>query len=55
MSLKDAGFRFLVSRDRKKYDWIHPAEIEARAKDWIDCTDMDDAEFEEFMRNKNEP
>lgn len=40
-TLKDNGFRFV--KRGKDFKWVHPAEM--RSED-IDCTDMDDAEFE---------
>lgn len=41
MTLKDQGFRFV--RRGSRFDWVHPAEVHAED---LDCTDMDDAEFE---------
>jgi hypothetical protein len=49
MTRKDQGYRFLVSQDRKAAGWAQPAEIAAHAASLIDCTDMDDAEFDAFM------
>lgn len=46
--LKSQGYRFMVSQDRKESDWIHQLEV-ANRPGWIDCTDMDDAEFDAFM------
>lgn len=46
MSLKAQGFRYVVSPDRKLSKWAHPADM---PKDWIDCTDMTDAQFDAFM------
>lgn len=48
MTLKDLGFRFMVSQDRKTAKWVHPAEVSAHPG-WIDCTDMGDADFLTFM------
>ena len=39
----------MVSPDRKNANWFHPLEVVARARGWIDCTDMDDVEFDLFM------
>lgn len=47
MTLKDQGFRF-VCRDGK-FDWLHPADIKPGD---IDCTDMDDVQFEEFVASQ---
>lgn len=51
MSLRADGFRFLVSKDRKFAKWIHPLEF---INEWVDCTDMNDKDFCEFMRFVNE-
>ena len=44
--------RFFVSPDRQQAVWRH--ELDPREgteyADWIDCTDMDDAAFDEFMK-----
>lgn len=47
MTLLDEGF-LLVLRDRKAR-WVHPAE--KRPTD-LDCTEMDDAEFEMVVRKE---
>jgi hypothetical protein len=44
VSLKDAGFR-LIER-RGEFRWLSPAMMEAGD---VDCTDMSDDEFEEFV------
>lgn len=44
------GFRFMVSPDRFRSAWVHPAEIPTKTPGWIDCTDMDDDEFDRFMK-----
>lgn len=50
MSLAAAGFRFCVCPSRVKAVWYHPADAaEHVAAGWTDCTDMNDAEFDEFM------
>ena len=43
-TLQDQGFRFVCLNG--ECDWKHPAEIPAGA---VDCTDMDDDEFADFM------
>lgn len=50
-SPKDNGSRFMVSPTGREGDWIHPAEIAQRTPGWHDCTDMDDVEFDLFMRD----
>lgn len=49
MTLKEKGFRFAYrSRHGKfEYQWTHRAEIQA---DDVDCTDLTDDEFEQFVR-----
>jgi hypothetical protein len=50
MSLKEQGFRYLVSPDKAKADWIHPAEVDrGRFKNWKDCTDMSDEELDRYI------
>lgn len=39
-------------RPHTDYTWLHPAEIPEGA---VDCTDMDDAEFDAFVRSRQEP
>lgn len=51
-TLKQAGYRFMVSPDGRDADWIHPAEVATRAPGWTDCTDMGDVEFELTMRER---
>jgi hypothetical protein len=43
-TLQDQGFRFVCING--VCDWVHPAEIPAGS---VDCTDMTDDEFEDFM------
>jgi hypothetical protein len=40
------GFRFI--RRNGAFSWVHPLEVGA-APDLLDCTDMDDAEFERVV------
>jgi len=50
MNLKEQGFRYLVSPDKKKADWVHPAEIvRGGFGDWKDCTDMSDEELDRYI------
>ena len=44
MGLDKQGFRFVLRG--ADYLWVHPLEV--RASD-IDCTDMSDEQFEEFV------
>lgn len=49
MTLKDQGFRFCAAPNGTDYRWVHPAERATLFADWIDCTDMSDAQFESFV------
>ncbi|CAL8476439.1 hypothetical protein [Caballeronia sp. S22] len=50
MTLAQIGFRFLVSPSRAKGEWHHPSAVaQLVAVGWIDCTDMSDLQFDEFM------
>lgn len=52
MNLREQGFRYIVGAAPSQYGWYHPAEIThdaARFAAYTDCTDMSDAEFDEFM------
>jgi hypothetical protein len=51
VTLADAGFRFLVSKDRKLAKWVHMLEVVEDGS--TDCTDMDDDEFLEFIKCSN--
>lgn len=42
--------RFLVSPDRQSAVWCHQLEVATRCPGWTDCTDMDDAQFDAFMK-----
>lgn len=44
-NLRDAGFRY-VYRCSGDFTWVHPAEVLSSD---VDCTDMDDEEFERFV------
>lgn len=47
--------RFLVSPDRSEAVWVHQLEIPThRSRDWIDCTDMNDDQFMQFMKQPKE-
>lgn len=47
MSLQDEGFRFVWQN--QEFNWVHPAEI---TEGVVDCTDMNDAEFEAFVKEQ---
>lgn len=51
MSLKDKGFRYLISPDKKLARWVHPLEIERFYQDWTDHTDTPEKEFIEFLQS----
>lgn len=39
MSLKDQGFAFCISPNRKQGRWLHPVERKQLYADWTDVTD----------------
>lgn len=45
MNLQDQGYRFYYLGGNV-YQWVHPLEVSKTA---IDCTDLDDDEFLDFM------
>jgi hypothetical protein len=45
--LRGQGFRFVYRAGT--YMWLHPVHMQNND---IDCTDMDDAEFEAFTRER---
>ena len=51
MTLKEQGFRFMISPDKKRGRWCHPVEIPHFYADWTDCTDTPEKEFIEFLQN----
>lgn len=50
MSLLKEGFRF-VHRAGWGFTWIHPCAVEAGD---LDCTDMNDEQFEQTVKDKDE-
>lgn len=51
MTLKEQGFRFMISPDKVRGRWVHPLEIEHFYQDWTDHTDTPEKEFIEFLQN----
>lgn len=50
MNLRDQGFRLLICPSRCKGEWHHPSGVaQLVAMGWTDCTDMNDAQFNDFM------
>ncbi len=49
MTLKDEGFRFMISPDKVRGRWCNPVEVPHFYADWVDCTDTPDKEFIEFL------
>lgn len=47
MNLKEQNYRFMYLGNGE-YEWVHETRIE---KDFIDCTDMTDNEFDDFVFN----
>ena len=53
MTLQEQGFRYMVSADKDRFGWAHPADVEDRKlQGYTDCTDMTDAELEAFVFGK---
>lgn len=52
LTLPEQGYRFLITSDRKRWNWWHPAEIKAKLDEgWIDVTDLADAELAAFVKS----
>ena len=51
MTLKEQGFRFMISPDKVRGRWCHPVEIPHFYADWVDMTDTPEKEFIEFLQN----
>lgn len=51
MTLRDQGFRFCISPDKKRGRWCHPVEIPHFYADWTDHTDTPEKEFIEFLQS----
>lgn len=47
-TLKHDGYRFLVSPDGKKANWIHSLDTVTHAG-WHDCTNMTGAQVRDFV------
>ena len=39
MSLRDQGFKFCISPDKKQGRWLHPAEFRQLHSSWVDVTE----------------
>jgi hypothetical protein len=50
MTLKDQGFRFMISPDKVRGRWCNPIEIPHFYADWSDHTDTPEKEFIEFLQ-----
>lgn len=48
--------RFFVSPDGMDGKWLHPRDLSTgmypQYASWVDCTDMDDHEFEKFVASR---
>jgi hypothetical protein len=49
MNLREAGFRFCISPDRKQGQWLHPAVKAHMHADWTDVTDWPSEQLVEFL------
>lgn len=48
-TLRDKGYRFMISPDKVRGRWCNPIEIPHFYADWFDCTDMPNDEYLEFL------
>jgi hypothetical protein len=53
-NLKEQGFRLMVNKETEHAAWLHPAETLPGMLGYIDCTDMDDFQFMEFLAALND-
>lgn len=51
MTLKEKGYRFCISTDKKRGRWISSIEHEKIYQDWSDHTDTPEKEFIEFLQS----
>ena len=51
MSLRDQGYRFYASPNKRSAKWIHPAQkaVDAAYSGWVDVTDWPDDEFAKWL------
>lgn len=49
MTLKDEGYRFMISPCKSRGRWCNPVEIPHFYADWSDHTDTQEKEFIEFF------
>ena len=49
MSLRDQGFKFCISPDKKQGRWLHPAERKHLYSDWTDVTEWPSDELLAFL------
>ncbi len=49
MNLRDQGFAFCISPDKKQGRWLHPAEHQQIHPDWVDVTDWPAAKLIDFL------
>ncbi|MBX8534568.1 hypothetical protein K5D33_07495 [Pseudomonas cichorii] len=49
MSLRDQGFKFCISPDKKRSRWLHPTEFKVMYADWIDVTDWSGEKLLEYL------
>lgn len=54
MSLKDQGFAFCISPDRKQGRWLHPVERKQLYADWTDVTDWPTEKLVAFVTHSPE-
>lgn len=50
MGLREEGFRFYLSPDRKEASWLHPLIRKELYPDWKDVTNMPTRELIDFIK-----
>lgn len=51
LTLPEQGYRFLITIDRQRFGWTHPAEVSTMlANGWVDVTDLTDEEMTAFVQ-----
>lgn len=51
MTLKEQGYRFMISPDKIRGRWCNPIEIPHFYAGWVDHTDTPEKEFIEFLQS----
>ncbi|WP_265532560.1 hypothetical protein [Pseudomonas saponiphila] len=49
MSLRDQGFKFCISPDKKQGRWLHPSEFKQLHSNWTDVTEWPSEKLVAFL------